>query len=505
MIANSRRLQVNKRGEKAMIGSLWTRLRPAAMVVTLGLCFLASSPLTAMSQDPPAEAAAAAPAEAAAPASEAAAPAEAPAEEVTYSVPDTTEISYSIDSLFLFISAVLVIFMQAGFAFVEIGLNSAKNAVNILFKNTIDFCIGVLLFYVCGYAMMYPGADFAGKYFGYAQPDFAAEVSADDMKAGFSNAPGTLRKLHPQADFLFQAAFCATTATIVSGAVAGRLKFTGYLIYTVVITGFLYPVVGFWKWGGGWLAVMGFHDFAGSAVVHACGGFAALAGAWMLGPRIGRYSADGKSLPILGHNLAYACLGVFILLIGWYGFNPGSQLAFAGGGNVAAVCKIAVNTTLAACAGGCVGMFASWIVFKKPDLTMCLNGILAGLVGITANCDCVTNNESLIIGAIAGVIVMVAIMVLDKLKIDDPVGAFPVHGCCGLWACIATGIFGEGKDVVVQTIGVFSIAGFSLVVMLIVFGFLKVTNLLRVSRQEEVEGLDVHEHGMPCYAADSAY
>ncbi len=483
-----------------MIGSMWTRLRPAALMVSLGLCFLVSVPTPGFSQDPPAETVA--PAETAAPA-DAAAAEEAAAAPVTYTIPDAAEISYSIDNLLLFISAVLVIFMQAGFALVEIGLNSAKNAVNILFKNTIDFCIGVLLFYVCGYAMMYPGADFAGKYFGYAQPDFSAEVTPADINGGF--ADGALRKLNPQIDFLFQAAFCATTATIVSGAVAGRLKFTGYLLYTIVITGFLYPVVGFWKWGGGWLAVMGFHDFAGSAVVHACGGFAALAGAWMLGPRIGRYNAEGKSMPILGHNLAFAALGVFILLIGWYGFNPGSQLAFAGGGNIAAVGKIAVNTTLAACAGGCVGMFASWIVYKKPDLTMSLNGILAGLVGITANCDCVTNGESLIIGAVAGVIVMIAITVLDKLKIDDPVGAFPVHGCCGLWACLATGIFGEGKDLTVQAIGSFSIAGFSLVVMLIVFGILKAVNLLRVSRQEEIEGLDIHEHGMPCYATDSAY
>lgn len=423
----------------------------------------------------------------------------APAEPVTYDVPDNVEVSYSIDSLFLLLSAVLVIFMQAGFALVEVGLNSSKNAVNILFKNTIDFCLGVVLYYFIGYALMYPGADFAGKYFGYAQPDFAAAVSKDDMQAGFSTATGTLRKLHPQADFLFQAAFCATAATIVSGAVAGRLKFSSYLIYTAVITGLIYPIVGFWKWGGGWLGAMGFHDFAGSLIVHACGGFAGLAGAIMLGPRLGRFTSDGKSVPILGHNLTMACLGVFVLLIGWYGFNPGSQLAFSGGGNVAAYCKIAVNTTLAGCAGGLVGMILSWAVFKKPDLTMALNGILAGLVGITANCDCVTNGQSLAIGAIAGVLVMAAIMALDKLKIDDPVGAFPVHGVCGLWGGIATGIFGEKKDLMVQLIGSFSIAGFSFVTMMILFGILKSMNQLRVSEEEEVRGLDICEHGMPCY------
>lgn len=480
------------------------RLRALTTLLALilwGTHVLSPQALSA-ADDPPA--AAAAVAEPAAPAADAAAPepaapaaVEAPAAE--YAIPDNTEIAYSIDSLFLFLSAVLVIFMQAGFALVEVGLNSSKNAVNILFKNTIDFCIGVLLYYVIGYALMYPGADFAGKYFGFAMPNFAAEVSADDMKAGFSTAAGTLRKLHPQADFLFQAAFCATAATIVSGAVAGRLKFSSYLIYTAAITGLIYPIVGFWKWGGGWLAVMGFHDFAGSILVHTCGGFAALAGAMALGPRIGRFTSDGRSVPILGHNLSLTTTGVFILLIGWYGFNPGSQLAFAGGGNVAVVCKVAVNTSLAACAGGLVGMVASWLVFKKPDLTMCLNGILAGLVGITANCDCVTNGESIVIGAIAGVLVMAAVILLDKLKIDDPVGAFPVHGICGLWGGIATGIFGEGKDLVTQLIGSFSVAAFSFVTMAVIFYGLKAMGKLRVHPEEEIRGLDISEHGLPCY------
>lgn len=427
-----------------------------------------------------------------------------PAAPVTYDIPDTMILSYSLDNLMLFLTAVLVIFMQAGFALVETGLNSRKNAVNILFKNTIDFCVGVLLFYLVGYALMYPGADFAGKYFGYAQPNFEAEVSVDDIKAGFSTAPGTLRKLHPASDFLFQAAFCATAATIVSGSVAGRLKFSSYLIYTAVLTGLVYPIGGFWKWGGGWLATMGFHDFAGSILVHACGGFAGLAGAIMLGPRIGRYK-DGKPVPFLGHNLAYVCLGVFVLMIGWYGFNPGSQLAFAGTANTAAVLKIAVATTLAGCAGGIVGMFLSWGLFKKPDLTMCLNGILAGLVGITANCDCVTYQESIIIGAIAGVLVVAAILALDKLMIDDPVGAFPVHGVCGLWGGIATGVFGDGKVLSTQLIGSLVIPAFSFVTMIILFGALKAIGQLRVTPEEEIDGLDIHEHGMPCYAADPVY
>ena len=237
-------------------------------------------------------------------------------------------------------------------------------------------------------------------------------------------------------------------------------------------------------------------------MVHACGGCAGLAGAIALGPRIGRYSPDGRSIPIMGHNLGSAALGVFILLIGWYGFNPGSQLAFSGGANVAAVCKIAVNTTLAAAAGGIVGMVLSWAVFRKPDLTMALNGILAGLVGITANCDCVTNGESIIIGAVAGALVLAAIIALDKLRIDDPVGAFPVHGVCGLWGGIATGIFGEGKDLTVQLIGSVAIGVFAFVPLMICFQILKAIGMLRVSREEEIEGLDVHEHGMKCYSVD---
>jgi Amt family ammonium transporter len=492
-------------GNKVMIGGACWKFSSGSRMTLLAFLITVFGSIGVQAQEPAVPDPAAVAETPVEPVVEADPAAEEAAAEVTYDIPDPMVISYSIDSLFLFVSAILVIFMQAGFSLVEIGLNSAKNAVNILFKNTIDFCLGVMLYFFVGYALMYPGADYAGKYFGYAQPDFAAEVTQDDMKAGFSTATGTLRKLHPQADFLFQAAFCATAATIVSGAVAGRLKFSAYLIYTVVITALVYPIVGFWKWGGGWLGAMGFHDFAGSLVVHACGGFAGLAGAILLGPRIGRYTADGKSVPILGHNLTFATLGVFILLIGWYGFNPGSQLAFAGGGNVAAVCKIAVNTTLAGCAGGTVGMILSWLVFKKPDLTMALNGILAGLVGITANCDCVTNGESLIIGAVAGVLVLAAIIALDKLKIDDPVGAFPVHGVCGIWGGLATGIFGEGKDLVTQAIGSFSIAAFSFVCMFIVFGALKSAGMLRVSRQEEMEGLDVHEHGMPCYAVDSTY
>lgn len=470
-------------------------------LLALGLvgffCFGFSPGLTSLhAQEAPAATATETPAaetpaaEAETPATEAAA--EAPAEEATLE----ESVAYSFNNFMLFFCAVLVIFMQAGFALVETGLNAGKNAVNILFKNTADFVIGVIAFYCVGYALMYPGGDFKGGYFGYKQPDFSAAHSVADIKA---------MAIHPQVDFLFQAAFCATAATIVSGAVAGRLKFSSYLIYTLILTAVVYPIGGFWKWGYGWLDAMGFHDFAGSIVVHACGGFAGLAGAIALGPRLRRYSKEGKSQPMPGHNLAYVTLGVFILMIGWYGFNPGSKLAFVGLDNVTAVMKVAVNTTLAACTGGLVGMFGSWILWKKPDLTMCLNGILAGLVGITANCDVVTNGQSLIIGAVAGVIVIAAIVALDKLKIDDPVGAFPVHGACGVWGGIATGIFGEGKVLMTQVIGSTVIPVFAFVTMGIVFFGLKAIGQLRVSEKEEIEGLDIHEHGMPCYGSDTAY
>jgi len=409
--------------------------------------------------------------------------------------PTVAEVNYALVNTILLISAVLVIFMQAGFALVEVGLNSSKNAVNILAKNLLDFGIGVILFFGVGYGLMYPGADYAGKYFGF---DSSRIFAIPDWTEGAF--------LHPQIDFLFQVAFAATAATIVSGAVAGRMKFGGYLIYTAVITGFVYPISGFWKWGGGWLATMGFWDFAGSGLVHMVGGFAGLAGAILLGPRIGRYSADGKSIPIPGHNVTFTTLGVFILLIGWYGFNPGSQFgapaAPLGYGDITAYGLIATNTTLAACAGCCIAMALSWTMFGKPDLTMGLNGLLAGLVGITANCDCVTNMESLIIGAIAGVLVFFAIIALDKLKIDDPVGAFPVHGVCGMWGLIACAAFGD-KPWDAQLIGTAAIAIWAFGTMFVLFLILKAVGLLRVSAEDEAMGLDISEHGMHAYPSDS--
>ena len=420
------------------------------------------------------------------PAAEATAEAAAPAEEAPKL--SLSELYYALDNSMLFLCAVLVLFMQAGFAMVESGFNSSKNTINILFKNLMDVCVGVLVYYAVGYGLMYPGTgdvEGANQWFGFGQ---------FGIGEGGEVGPGVL---NPQVDFLFQVAFAATAATIVSGAVAGRLKFSSYLIYSVVLTGLIYPISGYWQWGHGWLYDLGFYDFAGSIVVHAVGGFAGLAGALVLGPRIGRFK-DGKSSPIPGHNIAQATLGVFILWVGWYGFNPGSQLAFSGTDNTNAVMLIAANMTLAAATGGVAAMILGWIMFGKPDISMALNGILAGLVGITANCDSVTNLEAIAIGGIAGLLVVGGILALEKLKIDDPVGAFPVHGLCGVWGGIATGIFG-GHDLGVQALGSVVIPAYAFVTMFILFFFLKVIGQLRVSEEDEMKGLDLSEHGMQAY------
>jgi Amt family ammonium transporter len=406
------------------------------------------------------------------------------------------ENDYTINTLIMFICAVLVIFMQSGFAMVEIGLNSAKNTVNILAKNVMDFCVGVILYLLIGFSLMYPGDNWiVSEWVGNVTPFVVASEGT-----GYGNYSS-------YADFLFQVAFAATAATIVSGAVAGRMKFPAYLVYSAVLTGVIYPISGSWKWGLGWCADMGFQDFAGSIVVHAVGGFAGLAGAIFLGPRLGRFTSSGKSVPIPGHNLSFAALGVFILLVGWYGFNPGSQLTYAGAANANATTYIALTTTLAAAAGAVVAMLVGWGMFGKPDLTMALNGVLGGLVAITANCDRVSQPESLIIGGVGGLLVVLGILLLDKLMIDDPVGAWPVHGLCGVWGGLATGIFGDlpegitsvGQFFTVQLICTAAICAWAFVTMSIVFGLLKAIGMLRVSAQEEQDGLDIHEHGMRAY------
>ncbi|MCB0174923.1 MAG: ammonium transporter [Anaerolineae bacterium] len=383
------------------------------------------------------------------------------------------------------IAAVLVLFMQAGFAMVEVGFNASKNSVNILFKNLMDMAVGALLYFAIGYGLMY-GSDITGGAGFLAWGGFGIGGVTADPVAG---------SLNPQVDWLFQVAFAATAATIVSGAVAGRMQFRAYIIYSVVISGLIYPISGFWQWGGGWLSALGFHDFAGSLVVHAVGGFAGLAGAIVLGPRIGRFNKDGTANPMPGHNLTFAALGVFILLIGWFGFNPGSQLAFAGALNTDVVMLIATNTLLAACAGCVFALIAGYFTLGKPDLGMALNGMLAGLVGITANCDTVTNVSAIIIGLVAGILVVVGMMLLEKLRIDDPVGAWPVHGLCGIWGGLATGIFGIGQSLGPQIIGSIAIPLWAFVTCFILFSAIKAAGILRVSEEEELEGLDITEHG----------
>jgi Amt family ammonium transporter len=406
------------------------------------------------------------------------------------------ETDYTINTLIMFICAVLVIFMQAGFAMVEIGLNSAKNAVNILSKNVMDLCVGVLLYLFIGFNLMYPGD--AWTVDGYLGSFTPFVVASDGTGYGDYSS---------YADFLFQVAFAATAATIVSGAVAGRMKFSAYLVYSAILTGLIYPISGAWKWGGGWCDAMGFQDFAGSVVVHAVGGFAGLAGAIFLGPRIGRFAKDGRSLPIPGHNISFAALGVFILWVGWYGFNPGSQLTYAGAANANATTYIALTTTLAAAAGAVAALITAWTLFGKPDVTMALNGVLGGLVAITANCDRVSQVESLIIGVVGGVLVVMGVLLLEKLKIDDPVGAWPVHGLCGVWGGLATGIFGDLPDGVetvgsfftVQLISTVAICAWAFITMSVVFGVLKGIGMLRVSPEVEQAGLDLEEHGLRAY------
>ena len=404
-------------------------------------------------------------------------------------------VGYALDNAMLFFAAILVFFMQAGFAMVEAGFNSSKNAVNILFKNSMDICVGVLLYFIIGFGIMYPGS--YGKEVG-DQFFLFGGVGLDGYEAAAD------RTFSPEVDWLFQAVFAATAATIVSGAVAGRMKVAGYLVYSAVLTGLVYPMSGMWKWGGGWLNQDGFQDFAGSAVVHGVGGFAGLAGALVLGPRLGRF-VNGKSIPMPGHSLPIAALGVFILWFGWYGFNPGSQLAFQSTADIDATMHIAVTTTLAAGAGGLAATLLSWFMFGKPDLSMGLNGILGGLVGITACCDCMSLWMSIVVGIVAGGLVIGSVLLLDKLKIDDPVGAFPVHGVCGVWGCLAIGILPNAHlesgatSFGTQLIGTLAICAWSFVTMFALFSAMKAAGILRVSEAEEQKGLDVSEHGMQAY------
>ena len=383
------------------------------------------------------------------------------------------------------VGAILVYFMQAGFAMCEAGFTRAKNTGNILMKNMMDFVLGSLFFFVFGFAIMH-GTDWNGI---IGTAGFLDPTKLADSEGFFNGLPiGVF--------LIFHTVFCATSATIVSGSMAERTKFLAYLIYSAAISIFIYPVSGHWIWGGGWLAQMGFHDFAGSTAVHMVGGVCALVGAKILGPRIGKYGKDGKVKAIPGHNLSIAALGVFILWFCWFGFNAGSTTAAATN-----IGDIAMTTNLAAAAATLVTLITTWIRYGKPDVSMTFNGSLAGLVAITAGCDCVSNYSAIIIGAIAGVLVVFSVEFFDKVaKIDDPVGAISVHGVCGCVGSILVGVFSPDYSLSTQIIGVAATLVFVFIMALIIFTLIDKTVGLRVSKEEELDGLDVHEHGCSAYA-----
>lgn len=392
-----------------------------------------------------------------------------------------------LDTLWVLLGAMLVFWMQPGFALVEAGLTQKKNAANILMKNFVDFMFGSVLYWVMGFSIMYgAGSALLGwEGFGFIGSD--------------SNVPA-------ECTFIFQTVFCATTATIVSGAMAERTKFSMYILISIFISAFVYPIEGHWSWGGGWLSELGFHDFAGSTVVHLCGGALALAGSIVLGPRIGKYDKNGKSRAIPGHNLTLCALGVFCLWLGWFGFNPCSTVAATGYANAVSMSHVFVTTNMAAATGGIAALIYTWIFDKKPSLSMVCNGILAGLVGITAGCDCVSVGSAAIIGFVVSAVMCFSVSFLDKVcKIDDPVGAVSVHGVGGLLGTILTGVFcdstigGADYSVGVQALGAVVVGLFAFFVGMVLFNIIKYTHGLRCDRRIEEEGLDIYEHGESAY------
>ena len=404
----------------------------------------------------------------------------------------------ALNTFWVLLAAFLVFFMQAGFGMVEVGLIRAKNAANILMKNLLDFCMSSLGFYMFGYALMFGGS---GALLG-TRGWFLIDATNPALSQGLP--------LH--AFWLFQAVFCGAAATIVAGGMAERMRFSAYLIYSFIISAFIYPVIGHWIWGGGWLTRLNFHDFSGSTVVHATGGFAALIGTIILKPRIGKFNSDGSPNVIGGHNIPLVSLGVFILWLGWFGFNPGSTLGF---GDPEQVARIAINTNLAAAIGAIAAMITAWAKFGKPDMGLTSNGVLAGLVAITAPCAVVSPASSIVIGALAGVLSTYGVIWLDRLRIDDPVGAVPVHALNGVWGTLAVGLFGQTAlgapreglfygggltQLAVQAIGVFSVVIFIVGVMAVVFKTIDAVVGLRVSAKDEIQGLDIGEHGMQSYS-----
>jgi Amt family ammonium transporter len=416
---------------------------------------------------------------------------EEPAATVESNAEAIAAVQSNADYLWTLIAAVLVFLMQAGFSLLEAGMTRAKNAVNICMKNIMDLSMGSLAFWLVGFGLMF-GTSSTGWFgtSGFMLSDFATD--GDPWLYVF---------------WMFQTVFAATAATIVSGAMAERTKFGAYIMYSVFLTAFVYPIFGSWAWGSlyqgsGWLEGRGFIDFAGSTVVHSVGGWAALAGAMVLGPRLGRYGPDGKPRAMPGHNLVMATLGMFLLWFGWFGFNAGSTTAAT-----TDIALIAVNTNLAAAAGAVGAMLTSWLFLKKPDITMTMNGALAGLVGITAGCANVVPGASIIIGFLAGIIVVFSVLVFDRLKIDDPVGCISVHGVCGAWGTLAAGLFNaggtSGEIIVTQLIGIGAAFVWAFGAMFIFFKVVDVVYGIRVSKEEEVAGLDAFEHGNEAYGPDT--
>ncbi|MXZ70559.1 MAG: ammonium transporter [Acidobacteria bacterium] len=401
---------------------------------------------------------------------------------------DVSAEMFAVNNTWMLVATFLVFIMHLGFACLESGMTQAKNTVNILFKNTGVISIGLLTYAFVGFNLMYPGDFSIGQFFGFA--GFGIDAGAEGITSAYN--PGYTY----WTDFIFQAMFAATAATIVSGAVAERIKLGSFLVFTTIYVAVIYPIAGSWKWGGGWLDQMGFYDFAGSTLVHSVGGWGALAGVIVLGPRLGKYVA-GKVRPIAGHSMPLATIGVFLLWLGWFGFNGGSVLSADPG----LVSLVFVTTALAAAAGVVGAMIGSWSVQHKPDLSMVLNGSLAGLVGITAGADTVSVNAAMVIGLIAGFIVVAAVILIDRAQLDDPVGAISVHLVCGVWGTLAVGIFSVNPDhsFVTQLIGVLAYGAISLPAALVIFYALKATMGLRVSENEERMGLDVGEHGMEAY------
>jgi Amt family ammonium transporter len=407
------------------------------------------------------------------------------------------------DTIWVLITAALVFFMNLGFATVESGLCRSKNTVNILSKNVIVFCITSLAFWAAGFGFMFgEGNFFIGLKGLFLIGSDNSPAMGEAYKGIFSSLNWTGVPLF--AKFFFQLVFAGTAATIVSGAVAERIKYFSFFAISFLMGALIYPIQGHWIWGGGWLSQLGFKDFAGSTVVHSIGGWSALVGATLLGPRIGKYGPDGKVNPLPGHNLGLATIGMFVLWLGWFGFNGGSTMA----ADPQSISLIILNTNMAAAAGGLAATFVSYLAIGKPDLSMLINGILAGLVGITAGADGATVFGSIIIGLIAGILVVYSVLFFDRIKVDDPVGAISVHLMNGMWGTFAVGLFhrevgifygGGPKQLFIQIVGILSVAAFSVVFNLILWKIIKICMGLRVSEEEEMGGLDIGEHGMEAY------